>query len=243
MHGTTLHGAASLLPGEETLPTAYYTREGPFGRFFAALETRDVRQVGVIGLGTGILGCYARPGQRWTFYEIDPLVERIARDQRYFQFMTRCGNQARVIIGDARLTLAGASDGGYDVLVIDAFSSDSIPTHLLTKEALDLYFRKLTPQGILLFHLSNRHLDLEPVIAALASSAGAQARSFSYQPQRTNGSWWRNMPANVIVVTPPGNDLDFLSNEAGWVTPPVPLAAALWTDQQSDILRTILWFF
>jgi hypothetical protein len=243
MHGNTTHGVASLLPGEETMPTGYYGREGPFGLFFAALESRKVRQVGIVGLGIGGLGCYAKLGQRWTFHEIDPLVERIARDQRYFQFMTRCGNQAHVIIGDARLTLTNVPDGGYDALVIDAFSSDSIPTHLLTKEALDLYFRKLAPRGVLLFHISNRYLDLKPVIAALASNAGAQARYLSLQPQETSASSWRSIPAAVIAVALPGDDLDFLTREAGWVSPPAPPANALWTDQRSDILQTIRWLF
>jgi spermidine synthase len=243
MHGTTTHGAASLVPGEETMPTTYYSQKGPFGRFFAALEARDLREVGIIGLGTGNLGCYAKPPQRWTFYEIDPLVERLARDQRYFQFMARCGNHPRVIMGDARLTLTGAPDRGYDALVIDAFSSDSIPTHLLTREALDLYFRKLAPHGVILFHISNMYLDLAPVIAALASSAGAQARYLSYQPEETNSSGWRSAPANVMAVSLPGDDLDFLTREAGWVTPPAPPATALWTDQRSDILRTIHWLF
>jgi hypothetical protein len=243
MHGTTIHGAASLVPGEETMPTTYYSRKGPFGRFFAALEGRDLREVGIIGLGSGTLGCYARPGQRWTFYEIDPLVERIARDQRFFQFMARCGNRARVVVGDARLTLKGTRDGAYDALVIDAFSSDSIPTHLLTQEALDLYFQKLAPHGVILFHISNLYLDLGPVIGALASNAGAQTRYLSYQPQETNSSWWRSMPANVMAVARPGDDLDFLIGASGWVSPPVPPATALWTDQRSDILRTIRWLF
>ena len=242
MHGTTLHGAMSLIPGEETVPTGYYSREGPFGRFFSALDTRDVGQVGIIGLGTGGLACYAKPGQRWTFYEIDPLVERIARDERYFPFMARCGNHPRVVLGDGRLTLAAAPDGGFDVFIIDAFSSDSIPPHLLTKEALALYLRKLAAHGVLLFHISNRYLDLAPVIAALASSAGAPARYLDYRPSDMNESW-RRLSTVVVAVAPPGDSLDFLSREAGWISPPPPPATALWTDQRSDIVRTIRWLF
>jgi hypothetical protein len=244
LHGTTIHGAESLVPGEQTMPTSYYSSEGPFGRFFAALAARDhpLRNVGIIGLGTGTLACYASPGQHWTFYEIDPLIESIARDQRLFQFMARCGKDAHVITGDARLTLNGAPDGSYDALVIDAFSSDSIPIHLLTQEALGLYFRKLAPHGVILFHVSNMYLDLAPVISALASSAGARARYLSYQPSETNSSW-RIMPANVIAVALPGDDLDFLTQDAGWVSPPTEPGTALWTDQRSDLLRTIRWLF
>ena len=93
-----MHGAESLIPGEETMPAGYYSREGPFGRFFAALDAREVRQVGIIGLGTGGLGCYAKAGQQWTFYEINPLVERIARHKRCFDFLSRCGNEPRVVL-------------------------------------------------------------------------------------------------------------------------------------------------
>ena len=243
MHGTTLHGAASLLPGEETMPTGYYSRAGPFGRFFAALESVDIREVGIIGLGTGGLSCYARPGEQWTFYEIDPLVERIAGDQRYFQFMNRCGNHPHVILGDARINLANARDGFYDVLVVDAFSSDSIPTHLLTKEALALYLRKLAPRGVLLFHISNRYLDLEPVIVALAYDSGGEARTLSSAPPETGTPPWRSMVATVAAVAPPGTDLNFLTGKAGWIVPPRPPANALWTDQRSNIVRAIRWFF
>jgi hypothetical protein len=113
-HGTTVHGAASLLPGEEAIPGSYYSRQGPFGRFFDALNsrTRKVAEVGIIGLGTGELGCYAKSEQHWTFFEIDPLVERISRE--FFQFVTRCGNNPRVVLGDARLTLAAARDRRHE---------------------------------------------------------------------------------------------------------------------------------
>jgi hypothetical protein len=239
-HGTTVHGAESLIPGEETMPAGYYSRDGAFGRFFAALEGRGIRQVGVIGLGTAGLGCYAEPGQQWTFYEIDPLVERLARDEQYFHFLTHCGEKPRVVLGDARLSLAAARDGSFDILVIDAFSSDSIPTHLLTKEALALYYKKLTASGVLLFHISNRYLDLRPVVTALAYSSGAKARYLLSQPNKEKLSW-RSFGAEVVVVGRPGDDLDFLPAEAGWLIPPPPPAFALWTDQRSDILRTIHW--
>ena len=241
-HGTTVHGAESLIPGEETMPTGYYSREGPFGRFFAALDPRNVRQVGVIGLGTGGLGCYAEPGQQWTFYEIDPLVERIARDQQHFHFLNRCGEKPQIVLGDARLSLADAPDGIYDVLVIDAFSSDSIPAHLLSKEAFALYLRKLSTRGVVLFHISNRYLDLRPVVTALAYNAGAEARYLLYQPNTGQPPSWRSFGAEVVVAGRPNTDLDFLSTQEGWLIPHPPPSFALWTDQRSDILRTIRWF-
>ncbi len=238
MNGTTLHGVKSPVPGEERLPMAYYSQEGPFGRFFAALPPESLRHIAVVGLGTGELGCYARPGQDWTFYEIDPLVEQIARDPRYFQFLANCGNDPRVVLGDARLTMAGAADGSYDVLVLDAFSSDSIPMHLLTREALALYLRKLAPGGHLLFHISSRTLDLRPVVGALAADAGVPARMLADWPPPGTPRW-RRMPATVVALAGRGGALDGLDPAMGWTEMPPFDARALWTDQRSDLLQAI----
>jgi SAM-dependent methyltransferase len=237
MNGTTLHGVRSLLPGEEQVPLAYFSREGPFGRFFAALAPGSVRHVAVIGLGTGEIGCYAQPGQDWTYYEIDPLVERIARDPRYFQFLENCGNHPRVVLGDARRTIADAPDGSYDVLILDAFSSDSIPMHLLTREALAMYLRKLAPGGRMLFHLSSRTLDLHPVVGALAADAGLRARILFDDPP--GPLTLRRLPSLVVALAGRGGDLSGLDQENGWMELPPPDSRALWTDQRSDIVRAI----
>jgi hypothetical protein len=235
-HGTTVHGAEYVDPARETEPLGYYNQAGPFGRFFAALAGRDVKRVGVVGLGAGDLVCYAKSGQNWTFHEIDPEVERIARDPRWFHFLARCGDDPRVILGDARLTLAGVPDGHYDVLVIDAFSSDSIPVHLLTREALTLYRRKLAPNGVILFHISNRYLDLAPVLAALADDARMPARhliDLSPVPSIAR------LSAEVVALGQPGSSLDFLDEAEGWRQMPAP--ARLWTDERSDIISRIKW--
>lgn len=242
MHGTTTHGAESLLPSEEKLPLTYYSREGPFGRFFAALASHSIRNVAVVGLGTGSLACYAQPGQDWTFYEIDPLVERIARDPRYFQFLANCGNRPRVVLGDARLTIASAPDGTYDVLVLDAFSSDSVPMHLLTREALALYLRKLAPGGLLLFHISSRNLDLRPVIGALAADAGVLARTMTDRPPQGT-LLWRRSPTRVVALAGHGGDLNRLDPADGWEDMPPVDTQSLWTDQRSDLLRAIRFGF
>jgi hypothetical protein len=237
IHGTTVHGVESLLPGEARLPLGYYSHAGPFGRFFASLPASPARRVGVIGLGVGDLACYATPGQAWTFYEIDPLVERIARDARLFRFLAECGNTPSVVLGDARLALAGAADAGYDVLVLDAFSSDSIPIHLLTREAFALYLRKLAPHGALLVHISNRWLDLAPVVAALARDAGLAARMLVDEPPAGPPSD-RRIPAAVVALAR-ADDLGTLLADPAWAALPPPPAGALWTDQRSDILRVI----
>jgi spermidine synthase len=236
-HGTTVHGVEITRPGGETIPAGYYSREGPFGRFFAAIAARGVSRVGVLGLGTGGLACYARPGQSWTFHEIDPAVEKLARDGRFFHFLEACGNHPRIVLGDARLTLDEVPDHGYDLIMIDAFSSDSIPLHLMTREALALYQRKLAPGGTILFQISNRYLDLAPVVAALARDAGAPARHMFYLPPEP--STIERLGAEVMAVGQPGGNLDFLTDDAGWQSPPTP--SALWTDERSDVISRIRW--
>ena len=237
MHGTTMHGVESLAPGEETLPLAYYSREGTFGIFFAALPA-SAHRVGVIGLGAGGLACYATPGQAWTFYEIDPLVERLARNQNYFHFLADCGNHPTVVLGDARLTISDAPDGFYDVLVLDAFSSDSIPMHLVTREALNLYVRKLAPGGRMLFHISSNMIDLHEVIGSLAADAGLTARlSVDSPPAAT--TVFRRSPTIVVAVARSAGDLGGLDQASGWLPLPAGSAQFLWTDQKSDLLHVI----
>jgi hypothetical protein len=238
-HGTTIHGVESTRPGDEGVPLGYYIQDGAFGRFFKAMAARELNRVGVIGLGTGGLGCYAQPGQVWVFHEIDPAVERLARDERYFHFLTRCGGKPRLVFGDARLTLQDVPDQFYDAIVIDAFSSDSIPVHLLTREALALYHRKLAAHGVILFHVSNRYLDLVPVISALAADAGASARHLHYRPAEPNKV--EDAETEVIAVSQPGGDLEFLEANLGWEPPAPAPSSAMWTDERSDIVSRIKW--
>ena len=171
-HGTTLHGAQSLSPSRRREPLTYYHRTGPLGQVFTTFSRKSSKsRVAIIGLGTGTMACYGEPGQNWTFYEIDPAVERIARDKRYFTFLRDSPAKVEVVLGDARLSLAKAPDHQYDLIVLDAFSSDAIPVHLITREALKLYLSKLADHGILAFHISNRYLNLKPVLGDLARDA------------------------------------------------------------------------
>jgi spermidine synthase len=183
-HGTTLHGVQNLTPGGETEPTTYYARRSGVGHALASLPMfhGPNAAVGVVGLGSGTLSCYAEPGQDWTFFEIDPAIVRIATDPKRFTFLSRCAPQARVVLGDARLSLARQPPGRLDLLAVDGFSSDAIPIHLLTREALQVYRRALKPDGLLLVHISNRYLDLEPVLAAAARLDGWHAAAFDYSP-------------------------------------------------------------
>ena len=171
-HGTTLHGMQSLT--EPKLPISYYGAGSGVGLAFAKAEAfyGPDAAVGVVGLGAGTLACYAKPGQDWHFFEIDPLMVEIARGKKIFSYVDRCSPDAAIHIGDARLTLAQRPKASLDLLAIDAFSSDSIPLHLLTKEAFDVYRRILKPDGLLIVHISNRHIDLKPVLAAEAKHGG-----------------------------------------------------------------------
>ncbi|TFI59364.1 hypothetical protein E2493_05165 [Sphingomonas parva] len=205
-HGTTLHGVQNLTPGQETEPTSYYSRHSGIGHAMTSLGIfhGDHPKVGVVGLGTGTLSCYAQPGQEWRFFEIDPAIVAIARDPRRFSFLSRCAPGAKVVLGDARLSLARAAPGSLDMLAIDAFSSDAVPMHLLTREALAVYRRALAPTGLLLIHISNRYLDLEPVLAAAAKRDGWYGRVYDYVPSGEEQG--RNVTMSVWVALAPDPD-------------------------------------
>lgn len=190
-HGTTLHGVQFVDDDAKARePTSYYVPGSGVGRAMAALPALygDNARVGAVGLGTGTLACYATPGQDWRFYEIDPVVVGIARDSGKFGFLKRCLPDARIVLGDARLSIAGQADGSLDLLALDAFSSDAVPLHLMTREALAQYARVLGPRGLLLVHVSNRFLDLEPVVAATAKGNGWFSAALHYVPGPTDNS-------------------------------------------------------
>ncbi len=180
-HGTTVHGAQYLDPGRLREPAAYYGRTGPLGQALAVLDPDAHGRIGVIGLGAGALACYREPEQSLVFFEIDPLVLEIARDPGLFRFLSECPG-SQVQIGDGRLALQRLPPASFDLLIVDAFGSDAIPVHLLTREALGLYFARLGPGGVALLHVSNSHLDLGPVVASLARDAGLVALEQRYTP-------------------------------------------------------------
>jgi hypothetical protein len=172
LHGNTIHGRQSLDPAKKRLPLTYYHPTGPIGRIFGSPQLmQNVKNIGLVGLGVGSLASYGRPDQTLTYFEIDPEVLELARDSGYFSFLKEARCKMKYVLGDARLTLANQPDGSFDMLVLDAFSSDAIPTHLLTKEAIELYKRKLSPYGFIVFHISNRYLELAPILATTAKQA------------------------------------------------------------------------
>lgn len=174
-HGTTSHGTQYIGElGRRPTPTSYYDTKGPMAE--VVLRQRHDASIGVIGLGIGSLACLARAGQRMVFYEIDAEIDRIARDPKLFDFMHRCGKKIPTVLGDARVELEKAKDVRFDLLVVDAFSSDSIPLHLVTMEAVRLYRARLAKGGVLMFHISNRYFDLAPVLGRAAGRLGFVAR-------------------------------------------------------------------
>ncbi|HEX2091128.1 MAG TPA: fused MFS/spermidine synthase [Longimicrobiaceae bacterium] len=235
VHGTTLHGAQSLDPAERREPLTYYRRGGPLGQVFASLPRRPERRVAVVGLGTGTSAAYGAPGERWTYFEIDPAVVRIARDPRLFTYLADSPSGIRVVLGDARLSLAEVPDRSYDLILLDAFSSDAIPIHLITREALGLYLAKLAPGGVLVFHLSNRYLELEPVLGALARERGLVARVGSADAADSrygSASTW-------AVLARREEDLGTLLQDPRWVPLPVWPGLRPWTDDFSNLLGVL----
>jgi spermidine synthase len=240
VHGNTFHGRQSLAHREE--PLAYYHRTGPMGQVFAAFAgARPLPEVAVVGLGAGSLAAYAESGQRWTYYEIDPTVVRIARDPRYFTFLQDCRAPLEDVLGDARLTLHQAQERRYDLLIIDAFSSDAIPLHLLTREALHLYLAKLKPDGILAFNISNRYLDLEPVLAALARDANlvclTQQDLELSEAEKNEGK----SPSQWVVMARRKQDLGKLAQDGRWREAKGRRDLAVWTDDFSNLFRVFQW--
>jgi hypothetical protein len=240
-HSSTIHGAQSSRTEELLEPLTYYHRRSPIAQVFDTLMLDvPLRRVGIIGLGSGSLACYGRKGESWTFFEIDPAVEAIARTPEYFTFLRDCPPATRVVIGDGRLTLNQQADSTFDLVVIDAFGSDAIPAHLLTREALALYTRKLRPNGVVAFHISNRYLDLEPVVAEIARSLGATALtgSDSYLSNEARGPY-RSLSKWVVVSASPATVAPLAKLE-GW-SQARGRPGMLWTDDFSNVLGVFRW--
>ena len=244
IHGTTLHGVQNLgSPERERMATTYYARLSGVGMAMAAAPQMfgPNARIGVIGLGTGTLACYAQPGQSWTFYEIDPLVAAIATNPRQFTFLSRCKPDAAIRIGDARLLIEEAPAAAADLLVVDAFTSDSVPMHLLTREAFAGYRRHLTSGGLLLMHISNRYFDFQPVVAAAARD-GWYARVRVYFPDRQR-SLDNETVSRWIALSPSSRTVDELLrlSPEPWEALPDKAGFAPWTDQHASILPLIIW--
>jgi hypothetical protein len=247
MHGTTIHGAERITDEAGNrlalpVPATYYYPGSPMAR--GVMAARDLAKddhsalrVGIVGLGAGSMACHSRPEEAWRFFEIDPLVVKIARDARQFSFLTRCRPNADIVVGDARLTLAKEKDASFDYLVIDAFSSDSVPVHLMTVEAVRLYLQKLAPDGLLALHVSNRHLDLVTVAGAVARAIpGAHAL---LADDRAPERGFDAASSYVVLIS---RSAKAMKRIEGWpdARPIDTLGTAAWTDDYSNVLAA-LW--
>jgi hypothetical protein len=236
-HGTTLHGAQSPLPAYRCQPLAYYAPETPIGQVFEAVRGRPApSNIGVVGLGTGAVAAYTRPGDRLRFFEIDPAVVSVATNPNYFSYTTRCaGGAIAYTLGDARLTVAAQPAAGYDLLLIDAFSSDSVPTHLLTREAMGIYLSKLKPNGVLVLHLSNSHLELMHPAQATAIAAGGQVLQQKFHTTRPA---WAASEDAVIVGKSPAALAPFVADGRWSLADPGGVKP--WTDDYADLFGALV---
>ena len=244
MHGTTIHGAERFLNDDGTTvsgrpePISYYHKDGGIGRAISAIRARKGAplRVAVIGLGAGTLTCSAEPGEQWKFFEIDQSMVDTARDPKYFTYVQNCAPGLAPVMGDARLTFAREPDGVYDLIIVDAYSSDAIPVHLATKEAMAIYKAKLAPQGAVVMHVSNRHLDLASVAVGIAAANGL--KSWHYDEDSNRDSEYI-FPTDVVVSAREEADVGKLASSDLWEETAADENQRVWTDDYSNILGAV----
>jgi len=235
-HGTTLHGVQVMPPSRNPEPRSYYTKEGPIGDVFQIRGVPDHAQIGVVGMGAGSMAAYLKKGQSLDFFEIDPGIVLIANNALFFSYIPTAKGEVNYILGDARLSLQRHAKT-YDVLVLDAYSSDAVPVHLMTREAVSLYEQRLKPGGVLAFHISNRHLNLKPVLAGIAEELQMTTILRSHDLSDTslqgaNSSEWVLMARDV-------RDFGSLFGNPNWVALSPTPGFRTWTDDYSSILTVL----
>jgi MFS family permease len=245
-HGTTIHGAQEIRDENDKpivgrpKPLSYYFVGSPIAQALDAARklAGGSSYSGIVGLGTGSVACLTQPGEQWKFFEIDPHIIRIARDSKLFSFVTQCQPTAKIVLGDARLMLVNELDNSFDALLIDAFSSDAIPIHLMTKEAVALYKRKLKPHGILVLHISNRHLELTSESAAVAAANGMVIAVNEYDSGANDEEY--KFESTVAVLANDPKYLEQLTNKKEWRIVQPKASHRVWTDDYSNILGSMI---
>jgi len=239
-HGNTVHGVENTDPALSAIPLSYYYRGSAPGDVVDRLRPdRPLNRIAVVGLGTGSMAGYATPGRQITFYDIDPQVETIARE--YFTFLSRCGSACRVVVGDGRLELQRVADGSYDLLMLDAFSSDAIPAHLVSREALKVYLAKLAPDGILLFHVSNRYLNVQKLVSELVLDGGLVG--FHRIDKPTAALVAQGVATSTYVVAAHClEDLGNIASDNRWTRLSERSGVNVWTDDYSSLLQLVKWY-
>jgi hypothetical protein len=244
MHGTTIHGAEKFRNDDTSPvtgrpePISYYHKDGGIGQAIAAIRARKGGpiRVAVIGLGSGTLTCASEPGEDWKFFEIDQTMVDTARDPKYFTFIQNCEPDLKPVIGDARLTFAKQPDGIYDLIIVDAYSSDAIPIHLATEEAMEIYKQKLAPQGAVAMHVSNRHLELSSVVVGIADANDLKSWVYSEDSGRDNEYIFST---SVVVSAREQADVGALASSDKWALTEAEDNQRVWTDDYSNVLGAV----
>ncbi len=244
MHGTTIHGAEKFFNDDGSPvtgrpePISYYHKDGGIGQAIAAVRERKAAplRVAVIGVGSGTLACAAEPGESWKFFEIDQTMVDAARDPRYFNYINSCQPDLKPVIGDARLTFAREADGIYDLIIVDAYSSDAIPIHLATAQAMKIYRDKLAPQGAVVMHVSNRHLELESVVVGIAEAN--ELKSWVYNEDSGRDDEYI-FSTDVVVSARDEADVGSLASSEKWTETEPTEGQRVWTDDYSNILGAV----
>ena len=237
-HGSTVHGAQSIIREEFTTPLTYYNFNSPPSQILEKLKSNSTSiNVGLVGLGTGALLCHKQPEDVWTVFEIDAEVVQIASNTNLFNYLDKCASDSDIVVGDARLTLSKAQKHHFDVIILDAFSSDAIPTHLITREAFEMYEEKLKPKGVLLIHISNRYIDLKPVLSAASNSLELILRVQDYTPVNFST---RDLPSQWAILSSSSHTIDQLTDQR-WKEIPITNDFNTWTDDYSNILSVVSW--
>jgi hypothetical protein len=247
-HGTTVHGAQQLTDDDGKLITGrppdimYYYESSAMAQ--AVRAAREVKRgpikMAVIGLGAGALACHTRPRETVTYYEIDPSVIRIATDNEWFTYLSKCAPNAQLVLGDARLTLADAPDGQYDIILVDAFSSDAIPIHLLTREAMAVYLKRLSPRGLVVMHVSNRHLELASVVGGIARANGMVAMVNRGDSDQEADSSDYKFVGTVTAAARVNADFGTLPRNKDWQALNPDPRQWVWTDDYSNVIGSML---
>ena len=246
-HGSTIHGAQQIEDDEgkpvngRPKPITYYHDKSAMSRAIEAVRARKggPLHVAVIGLGTGTLACLSAPDETWRFYEIDPVVVEIARDPNRFTFLSSCAPQVPIVIGDARLTLAKEPDHQFDLVIVDAYSSDAIPVHLATTEAMALYKSKLAPQGVVVMHISNRHLELHIVVEGIAAANGLKTWVWRRDKDDSDDINYV-FSSDVVISAKNAEDIGALARDSSWVLNTPNPSVRTWTDDYSNVAGA-LW--
>jgi spermidine synthase len=241
-HGTTLHGLQFQTDELRYEPNTYYSKQGPLGDIFEHYDHINTNQnIAVLGLGTGTLACYTKDNRTYDFYEINEDVIKIATDPVLFDYLNQCQPNSEIILGDARIKIAEKSNNLYDMIILDTFSSDSIPIHLLTLEAVNIYLSKLKNDGVLVMHISNRHFNLAPILAKIAQKTDRDfllkndlfKRDETYEP---NGI---RFESSYAIITNNQDTLNKLKSDNWEAMDKSRLSVGLWTDSHSNIFEAI----